>query len=153
VVIQQQAFEGEGNEAFKLNKVRPSVAGLGDSKYTSRDSNVVLGLFSPFRFGIENYLGYDIKKFKDNIRFLEVIVNRDGQMGGILPLYFDGATCTFAELPKPNDSANMQQVYQLLDKIRNVNVLMFTFNKYFSNRLAGKKIKNYLCSLFRISRS
>lgn len=74
-------------------------------------------------------------------------------MGGILPLYFDGATCTFAELPRPNDSANMQQVYQLLDKIRNVNVLMFTFIKYFSNRLAGKKIKNYLCSLFRRSRS
>lgn len=29
--------EQEGNEAFKLNKVRPSVAGLGDSKYISRD--------------------------------------------------------------------------------------------------------------------
>lgn len=50
IVIQQQAFESEGNEAFKLGRVRPSVAGLGDTKYTSRDSNVVLGLFSPFRF-------------------------------------------------------------------------------------------------------
>ena len=29
------------------------------------------------RLGIETYLGYDIKKFRDNIRFLEVIVNRD----------------------------------------------------------------------------
>lgn len=77
VVIQQQAFEQEGNEAFKLNKVRPSVAGLGDSKYTSRDSNVVLGLFSPMRFGLSEYMGYNITKFKDNIRFLEVIVNRD----------------------------------------------------------------------------
>lgn len=152
VVIQQQSFEGEGNEAFKLNKVRPSVAGLGDSKYTSRDSNVVLGLFSPVRFGIENYLGYDIRKFKDNIRFLEVIVNRDGNMGGILPLYFDGATCTFVELPKPNDTDEINRVYQLLNKIRTTNVLMFTFNKYFSNRLGGKKIKNYLCSLFRLKK-
>ena len=74
-------------------------------------------------------------------------------MGGILPLYFDGATCTFAELPKPNDTDNLRRVYQLLDRIRGTNVLMFTFNKYFSNRLAGKKIKNYLCNLFRISRS
>ncbi len=79
VVIQQQAFESEGNEAFKLGKVRPSVAGLGDSKYTSRDSNVVLGLFSPFRFSLREYEGYDITKFKDNIRFLEVCVNRDKQ--------------------------------------------------------------------------
>ena len=37
VVIQQQAFEQEGNEAFKIGRIRPSVAGLGDSKYTSRD--------------------------------------------------------------------------------------------------------------------
>ena len=150
VVIQQQAFDSEGNEAFKLNKIRPSVAGLGDSKYTSRDSNVVLGLFSPFRFGLETYMGYDIKKFRDNIRFLEVIVSRDGEMGGILPLYFDGATCTFAELPKPDDTANLNRVYQLLQKIRGTNVLMFTYNNNFSNRLVKKKIKKYLCSLFRI---
>ena len=77
VIIQQQAFESEGNEAFKLGRVRPSVAGLGDSKYTSRDSNVVLGLFSPFRFALKEYEGYDISRFKDNIRFLEMIVNRD----------------------------------------------------------------------------
>lgn len=77
VIIQQQAFEQEGNEAFKLGRIRPSVAGLGDSKYTSRDSNVVLGLFSPFRFALKEYEGYDICRFRDNIRFLEVIVNRD----------------------------------------------------------------------------
>ena len=41
IVIQQQAFEQEGNEAFKLNKVRPSVAGLGDSKYISRDKEFI----------------------------------------------------------------------------------------------------------------
>lgn len=37
VVIQQQAFDGEGVENLKMNKVRPSVAGLGDSKYIGRD--------------------------------------------------------------------------------------------------------------------
>lgn len=47
VLIQQQAFESEGNEAFKLGRVRPSVAGLGDSKYVSRDADIVLGLFLP----------------------------------------------------------------------------------------------------------
>lgn len=77
VVIQQQAFEQESNEAFKLGRIRPSVAGLGDSKYTSRDSNVVLGIYSPFRFGQENCEGYDIRKLRDNFRLLEVIVNRD----------------------------------------------------------------------------
>lgn len=149
VVIQQQAFAGESNDAFKIGKVEPSLANLGDSKYISRDANIVLGLFSPAKFGISNYLGYDIKKFKESIRFVFVLANRDGEMGGILPLYFDGATCTFVELPKPDNTAELNRVYQLIQKIRSTNVLMFTFNKQFINRLAGKKIKKYLCSLFK----
>lgn len=112
IAIQQQAFESEGNESFKLGRVRPSAVGLGDSKYTSRDANVVLGLFSPYRFGITEYLGYDITILKDHIRFLEVITNRDGEMGGILPLYFDGAVCEFKELPKPDDKTALDKVYK-----------------------------------------
>ena len=112
IVIQQQAFESEGNESFKLGRVRPSVAGLGDSKYVSRDCDIVLGLFSPFRFGITEYFGYDITILKDHIRFLEVIVNRNGEMGGILPLWFDGAVCDFREMPKPDDKVALDKVYQ-----------------------------------------
>lgn len=153
VVIQQQAFAGESNDAFKIGRVEPSIANLGDTKYISRDANIVLGLFSPFKFKLDTYLGYNIRIFKDNIRFLFVLTNRDGEMGGVLPLYFDGATCTFAELPKPNDTINLDKVYQLLDRIRSTNVLMFTINKQFNNRLAGNKIIKYLCSLFRMSRN
>lgn len=127
VIIQQQAFESEGNEALKLGRVRPSVAGLGDSKYTSRDSNVVLGLFSPFRFALRDYEGYDITKFKDNIRFLEMIVNRDGEMGGLCPLFFDGAVCNFEELPLPTDKTNIDKVYRYIQTLRNTNKVMFLF--------------------------
>lgn len=118
VVIQQQAFESEGNEAFKLGKVRPSVAGLGDSKYISRDANVVLGLFSPARFDLPEYLGYDCRIFKDSIRFLEVIVNRDGEMGGIVALYFNGKVSQFEELPLPNDTVAMEKWYHWLKQRR-----------------------------------
>ena len=111
IVIQQQAFESEGNDAFKLGRVRPSVYGLGDSKYISRDADIVLGLFSPARFGITEYFGYDITALKDHIRFLEIIVNRNGQMGGLLPLWFDGAVCDFKELPRPDDKKGMAAVY------------------------------------------
>lgn len=137
VIIQQQAFEQEGNEAFKLGRVRPSVAGLGDSKYTSRDSNVVLGLFSPFRFSIKEYEGYDISKFKDNIRFLEMVVNRDGEMGGLCPLYFDGAVCQFEELPRPDDREKLQQVYNYIETLRNkkTNKVFFSFAKKIVKKL------------------
>jgi hypothetical protein len=124
IVIQQQAFESEGNDAFKLGRIRPSAAGMGDSKYTVRDGDIVLGLFSPFRFGITEYFGYDITQLKDHIRFLEVIVNRNGEMGGILPLWFDGAVCEFKELPKPDDKTSMAKVYaecKRLDSLKSAN--------------------------------
>lgn len=118
VVIQQQAFDQESNESFKLGRMRPSVAGLGDSKYTSRDSNVVLGIYSPFRFGQETCEGYDIRKLKDNFRLLEVIVNRDGEMGGLCPLFFDGAICSFTELPHPRLTAELTKVYKYAESLR-----------------------------------
>lgn len=139
VVIQQQAFDQESNEAFKLGRMRPSVAGLGDSKYTSRDSNVVLGIYSPFRFGQENCEGYDIKKLKDNFRLLEVMVNRDGEMGGLCPLFFDGATCSFTELPHPKLTAELTKVYKYAESIRIASVksfLMVTVRKAI-NKLQG----------------
>lgn len=134
IIIQQQAFDQEGNEAFKMGRIRPSVAGLGDSKYTSRDSNVVLGLFSPFRFALKEYEGYNISKFRDNIRFLEMIVNRDGEMGGLCPLYFDGAVCHFSELPRP-DTPQIQQIYKHILESRKTSKIFFSYkNKRRKNK-------------------
>lgn len=117
VVIQQQNTDNESVESVKMNRTRPTTAGLGDSKYTSHDANIVLGVFSPFRFGLKEYLGYPIDKFKDHFRTLEVLVNRDGELGGIVALFFDGATCNWAELPKPENTAGMGQVYSYLKQL------------------------------------
>lgn len=118
VDIQQQSFEGEGLEAQKLGKVEGSISSLGDSKYTARNANLVMGLFSPYKFELPQYKGYDITKFKDNIRFLKVYVNRDGEMGGVCPLFFDGATCQFSELPRPDNANELAKVYNRLRIIR-----------------------------------
>lgn len=157
VIIQQQAFDQEGNEAFKIGRVRPSVAGLGDSKYTSRDSNIVLGLFSPFRFALKEYEGYDISKFKDNIRFLEMIVNRDGEMGGLCPLFFDGAVCQFSELPRPDDNEGIKKVYEYLKKIRYTSSTSKSFFSYgarkSNKRLHNTKLFSRFAALFFSSKS
>lgn len=153
VIIQQQSFEQEGNEAFKIGRVRPSVAGLGDSKYTSRDSNIVLGLFSPFRFALKEYEGYDISKFKNNIRFLEMIVNRDGEMGGLCPLFFDGTVCQFSELPRPDDNEGIKKVYEYLKKIRGTNSTSKSFFSYgarkSNKRLHNTKLFSRFAALFK----
>lgn len=116
-VIQQQSAESESNDSFKLGRIRPSVRGLSDSKYPARDCNIMLGLFSPYKFGLDNYLGYDITKFKDHIRFLEVCIGRDGSQGGIIALFFDGATCSFYELPPPTDVAGLTKIYRYIDSL------------------------------------
>lgn len=131
VLIQHQAQSQEGIENMKLNKLKPSSDGLADCKTTTRDANVVIGLYSPFKYGIKEYEGYDITKFKDNIRFLEVIEDRDyGAAGQICPLFFDGAVSTFYELPKPNNRDEMLQVYDFMDSLRHkkANKIFFSFS-------------------------
>lgn len=118
VVIQQQAFAGESLDAFKENKLRPTIANLADSKYPSRDANVVLGLFSPFKYELPEYQHYDITKLKDNVRFLEVLVNRGGSPGGLVALYFDGAVNYFNELPRPEEREALKQIYDFLVESR-----------------------------------
>jgi len=118
VVIQQQSAAQESVENQKANRLKPTMDGLGDSKLIGRDANVILGLFSPFRHSIPDYLEYDITKFRDNIRFLEIIGGREGGFGNICPLYFDGAVNYFKELPKPNTD-ELKRVYEFLKNIKN----------------------------------
>ena len=117
VIIQQQTAEMESLDAFKQNKIRPTAQGLADTKYTARDCNVLLGVFSPFRHELPEYKGYDITKLRDNSRFLEVILNRGGSAGGLVGLFFDGATCNWAELPKYNDTSGMGKLYKFLSSL------------------------------------
>ena len=154
VEIQQQAFEGENNDSFKLGRLKPSIANLGDSKYSARNADIVLGIYSPFKFGLSEYLGYDITKFKDNIRFLEVCINRNGQMGGICPLFFDGAVCHFHELGLPTDKDSLSKEYEYLKKIRNTKIvsntksfLSYSLNKK-ERKLHNKTILSKFAALF-----
>lgn len=130
VIIQQQGTETGNLEAFKNNKIRPTMSGLSDSKYTAKDCSMMLGITNPYSHELDNYLGYDIRKFKDSIRFLEVVLNREGQSNGIIALYFDGKTCTFKELPPPNDREALERVYKYLESIRGKsNKVFLWFNK------------------------
>lgn len=118
VVIQQQAASQESVENKKANRLKPTMDGLADNKLTQRDANVILGLFSPFRHEIPEHQEYDIRIFRDNIRFLEILGGREGGNGTICPLYFDGAVNYFKELPLPTDRDSIHKVYEFLKSIR-----------------------------------
>lgn len=114
VFIQQQS-KFETLDAFKADKLEPSIVNLADNKYTSNECNVLLGIFSPYRYRLPKYRGYDICKLQDHIRFLSVIINRDGQCGAVLPMYYDGAVAHFSEMPRP-ESPNMGEIYMKIQK-------------------------------------
>lgn len=135
IVIQQQTAEAQGLDAFKLNRIRPSVSGLGDGKTTARDCDIMLGIFNPFAFEKKDYLNYDISKLRDHQRFLEVVLNRHGQSNGIKALYFDGAVSFFSELKHPKDpeyESFIEKVYTLIERLKQETgqaVSMLSFRK------------------------
>ena len=141
IVVQQQSTETSSLEAFKNNKIRPTTAGLADSKYTSKDCTVMLGITNPFVHELPEYYSYDITQFKGNIRFLEVVVNREGESNNIVALYFDGAVNYFRELPPPNQKTEVQKVINYInDTIRRRAAPVFL--------LMTNKLKNSFINLY-----
>ncbi len=128
VAVIQQSMDQESNDNFKLGRLRPSINSYGDAKTIARDADYILGLFSPFKYGLETYEQYNIRKFGDHIRFLELIAGREGGGGSLCPLFFDGATNTFEELPLPTEQGELERVYQFIKELREPvknNTLMF----------------------------
>ena len=74
--------------------------------------------------------GYNIKRLGKHCRFLEIIDDRDyGAGGSICPLFFDGATSTFKELPQVTEKEKLEKYYryaELLDSREQQQILELT---------------------------
>ena len=126
VNVQQQASDQEKVEVNYQGKtieekLEPSLYALGESKITQRDCNIALGLFAPNRYGIQDHDGYNIARLNDKYRSLKILKNRDGLSGYNMrvPLFFNGASDYFKELPLPNDFSNLQKVYAYVESLKN----------------------------------
>lgn len=122
VNVQQQASAKEQVEYnYKGNtieeKLEPSLEGLGDNKTTQRDANVVLGLFAPDRYNIEQHNGYDVTFFRDRYRSMSILKDRDGIANKKLPLFFNGAVDFFKELPRTDDAEGLRRVYEYSEQL------------------------------------
>lgn len=110
VVIQQLAFDSENDERYKSSRLTPTLKDFGDSKYTTRDANVVMALFDPSRYNLENFQNYDIRKLGNTYRNLEILANRDGEPNVNIGLNFIGPAGTFRELPRASEITDAQYV-------------------------------------------
>lgn len=140
VHVIQQAAAQEGNENMKLGKLKPTLDGYGDAKVIARDADVIIGLFSPFRHGIQSYEGYDTTFYRDNIRFMELIAGREGGGGTVCPLFFDGGVNVFRELPLPNDVGNLRAFASMIERVRS-GVLILGNNSLFLAHSTSKQFE------------
>lgn len=116
VLIQQQNMDTISLDAYKQKKIMPTLAGLADTKNTGKDCSMFLGITNPYGFEIEDYRGYDTGMLGSYCRFFEVVMHREGESNGYLPLYFDGAVNHFFPLPKPDDKEGLKKVYNLIER-------------------------------------
>lgn len=105
--IMQAALETEKKEFNKMGgesiveKLLPSLASLGDNKTCARDHHLIIGLFSPARFGIPELIGYDTNRLGDNFRAITILKSNDSTPNEMIPMWFNGACSTYADLPWP----------------------------------------------------
>jgi hypothetical protein len=124
VNIQQQAADQEKQQfnnygGSVVAKLRPTADGLGDSKLTGRDCNLMIGLFAPYRYDIPTHNNYDMKILKDNYRELIVLLNRDGEGFFSTDLLFNGAVNHFEQAPDNlNRTIGQEEYERILKRLR-----------------------------------
>lgn len=113
-----------------MGLVKPSTNGLAVAKTTGNDASMLIGIYSPFKYGIKSYEGYDIGKLKNYCRFMEICEDRDyGANNTICPLFFNGASSYWTELPRSDDHISLNALYEYIDSLernkRERRILMF----------------------------
>ncbi len=94
---EREQFTNKGESIQK--KTEPSLAGFANNKEIQRDAKVVIGVYSPDRYGFDDYHGYDVRRFRDCFRAYKILKNRFGAPNKYHHFLFDGATNRFKELP------------------------------------------------------
>lgn len=120
VIQQEQSQEGEqfttrGESIQK--KTEPSLAGFANNKEIQRDAKIIIGVYSPDRYGFTEYAGYDINRFRDTFRAIKVLKNRFGPPNKYHCFLFDGARNKFAELPASSEKTLLIAYETAADKL------------------------------------
>ena len=108
---------------YRLKILNPGLKPLFNSpaasggQYYENPYTAFIGLFSPARYEIEYHNGYNIAELGDYYRSLSILKNRDGEANIKVPLFFNGASDIFKELPKPDNEEGLNAVRNLIRRI------------------------------------
>ena len=102
IVIQQFNADISATDRSRFGVSTPLLRDFEDSKRTTKDANVVFGLYDPSRHlkdGKDTFKGYDITILKSWFRSLHLLKHRNGQTNKFIPLKFNGLAGVFDQLP------------------------------------------------------
>ena len=108
VVVSQFNRSISNMQRLKNGDVEPQLEDFAESSSTQNDADVVLALFDPMRYKVEDPSGYQLQKLVDNFgakyfRSLRLIKNSYGEDDVRIGLGFMGQIGMFKELPKQRD--------------------------------------------------
>lgn len=98
VIVQQLNRSIGSADRFRIDRVEPQLTDFKDTATTGEDANIVMSLFSPMRYEIEQYRGYDIRRLRNRFRSLQLLKNRDGDADKQYGFHFLGEIGMFNEL-------------------------------------------------------
>lgn len=125
-IVFLQQFATDLMSTHRSNKkgdavIAPQRLDFGDSKYTYRDADVVMGLVAPMMFDHENYKKYDITELQQYFLACHLMKNRYGPAGWMIPLFINPIAGTFKELPAdPLNGVAMQPWYDEVSRLNKV---------------------------------
>lgn len=108
------------NNRKDVGFIQPQRLDFGDSKYTFRDADVVLGGVQPKNYDVEDYRGYKCTpEYLDN-NFIAwyLMKNRYGAPAKWFPMWMNGLVGTFEHLPPPDNMFEMETFYNKTQKFR-----------------------------------
>jgi len=108
VVVSQFNREIANINRIRSGDVEPQLEDFKDSSNTQDDADVVLALFDPMRYKVEDPSGYDLSRLRDQwgakyFRSLRLIKNSYGEDDVRVGLGFLGQVGLFKELPKKRE--------------------------------------------------
>jgi len=117
VIVQQQNSKKEEQKYTSSGssieeKLEPSLDALADCTTTQREATVAFGIFAPNRYDITEHNGYDITILKDHYRSLSLLKQRDDRANVKLPLFFQGESDYFNEMPRLDEKDKLNKVYE-----------------------------------------
>ena len=110
-------FKNVGSKG--LINIEPNSASLGGTKVIIRDFYILLGLFSPHKYEIEQYPysgAYNVKVLRNKLLSLLCLKNNNGECAPRLCLNFDGKNEVITELPQVEDKEALEKLYNAVMK-------------------------------------